>query len=275
LKECFQGRILPSHGERGERTSVLSVNQLDVLTFVGTRRYGSHRSVTEIHQALVERGMAIAPRTVTNLLERYDELVALSLQDTARLRRITQPQGRVILALDGLQPDVGQEVLWGLRDCLSGEVLLARSLLSATHNDLAALLREVTQALEVPIEGVIPDGQLSIRAAVAQALPRVPHQLCHFHYLREAAKPIYEADRHAKKTLKKHVRGVRPLERRLEGRTDPEAEVIRGYCSAVRSALTDDGRPPLAASGLQLHDRLSTITQSLERVEKRGPYPRS
>ena len=248
---------------------------LDVLTFVGTRRYGSHRSVPEIHQALVERGLAIAPRTVTNLLERYDELVALSLQDTARLRRITQPQGRVILALDGLQPDVGHEVLWVLRDCLSGAVLLARSLLSATHNDLAALLREVTQALEVSIAGVITDGQLSIRAAVAQALPEVPHQLCHFHYLREAAKPIYEADRHAKKTLKKHVRGVRPLERRIEGRTAPEAEVIRGYCSAVRSALTDDGHPPLAAAGLQLHDRLNAITQSLERVEKRGPYPRS
>jgi hypothetical protein len=33
--------------------------------------------------------------------------------------------------------------------------------------------------------------------------PDVPHQLCHFHYLREAAKPIYEADRHAKKELKK------------------------------------------------------------------------
>jgi len=25
------------------------------------------------------------------------------------------------------------------------------------------------------------------------------HGLCHFHYLHEAAKPIYEADRHAKK----------------------------------------------------------------------------
>lgn len=248
---------------------------LDVLTFVGARRYASHRSVPEIHQALVERGMAIAPRTVTNLLERYDELVALSLQDTARLRRLTQPQGRVILALDGLQPDVGQEVLWVLRDCLSGEVLLARSLLSATHNDLAALVREVKQALEVPIAGVITDGQLSIRAAVAQVLPEVPHQLCHFHYLREAAKPIAEADRHAKKVLKKHVRGVRPLERAVEGRTDPEAEVIRGYCSAIRSALTDDGRPPLAAAGLQLHDRLSAVPQSLERVEKRGPCPRN
>ena len=161
-----------------------------------------------------------------------------------------------------------------LRDCLAGEVLLARRLLSATHDDLAALLREVQQALEVPIGGVLTDGQLSMRAAVAQALPEVPHQLCHFHYLHEAAKPIYEADRHAKKVLKKHVRGVRPLERAVEGRTDPEAEVIRGSCSAVRSALTDDGRPPLAAAGLQLHDRLNAIAQSLERVEKRGPCPR-
>jgi hypothetical protein len=109
---------------------------------------------------------------------------------------------------------------------------------------------------------------------VQAALPSVPHQLCHFHYLREAAKPIYEADRHAKKELKKRVRGVRPIERHIEPRTDPEAEVIRGYCSAVRRALTDDGRPPLDASGLKLHTRLSAIAGSLERAEKRGAYPR-
>ena len=118
------------------------------------------------------------------------------------------------------------------------------------------------------------DGPWSIRAAVAQAFPEVPHQLCHLHSLREAAKPISEADRHATKVLKNHVRGVRPLERAVEGRTDPEAEVIRGSCSAVRSALTDDGRPPLAAAGLQRPDRLNAIAQSLERVEKRGPCPK-
>lgn len=248
---------------------------LDVIAWVGTLRYAQHRSLPEIHQHLLHRGVVVAPRTVTNLLECYDALLALSLTDTARLQRITQAQGRVILALDGLQPDVGHEVLWVLRDCLSGEVLLARSLLSAAQADLAALLRTVRQILSVPIVGVISDGQLSIRGAVADVFPDVPHQLCHFHYLREAAKPIYEADRHAKKELKKRVRGVRPLERRLEGRSDPEAEVVRGYCAAVRSALTDDGRPPLEASGLKLHDRLSAVTESLARVEKRGPCHRN
>lgn len=246
---------------------------LDVIAWVGTLRYAQHRSLPEIHQHLRHRGVAVAPRTVTHLLDRYDELLALALTDTARLQRITQAQGRVILALDGLQPDVGHEVLWVLRDCLSGEVLLAQSLLSATHADLAGLLRTVRQTVPVPIIGVISDGQLSIRGAVAEVFSDVPHQLCHFHYLREAAKPIYEADRHAKKELKKRVRGVRPIERRLEGRSGPEAEVVRGYCAAVRSALTDDGRPPLDASGLKLHDRLSAITASLARVEKRGPCP--
>jgi len=98
--------------------------------------------------------------------------------------------------------------------------------------------------------------------------------LCHFHYLREAAQPSYEADRHAKKELKKQVRGVRPIERRVEGRTDPEAHAVRAYCLAVRSALTDDGRPPLCASGLRLHERLQAIHHSIERVaEKRGCRP--
>jgi hypothetical protein len=248
---------------------------LDVLAWVGTLRYAQHRSVPEIHQHLRHRGVVIAPRTITNLLERYDELVSLSLTDTTRLQHITQARGRIILALDGLQPDVGHEVLWVLRDCLSGEVLLARSMLSATQEDLAALIRTVKKALPVPIVGVISDGQHSIRCAVAHTLPRVPHQLCHFHYLREAAKPIYEADRHAKKELKKRVRGVRPLERRLAGRTDPAAEVVRGYCAAVRSALTDDGRPPLVASGLKLLTRLTAVTESLNRVEKRGPCRRN
>jgi hypothetical protein len=244
---------------------------LDVIALVGTLRHAHHRSVPEIHAELARRGVTPCLRTVTNLLDRYDELLALSLADTGRLRRVTAAAGRVILAIDGLQPDVGHEVLWVLRDCLSGEVLLARSLLSSTQDDLARLITEVKEALEVPIAGAVSDGQDSIRKAVKKALDGVPHQLCHFHYLREAAKPIYEADRHAKKELKKRVRGVRPIERKVEGRDDPEAKAIQGYCAAVRSALTDDGRPPLSAPGLVLKGRLEAVVQSLDRVEeKRG-----
>jgi hypothetical protein len=139
---------------------------------------------------------------------------------------------------------------------------------------LAALLREVAAAIGVPIAGVVSDGQHSVRLAVGRALPGVPHQLCQFHYLREAALPIFEADRHAKKELKKQVRGVRPIERSVEGRDDPEAEAVRGYCAAVRSAITDDGRPPLAASGLKLAGRLEAVAASLDRAATKDPMGR-
>ncbi len=248
---------------------------LDVIALVGRLRHAEHRSVPEIHAELVRRGVPICARSVGNLLDRYDELLALACSDAARLKAITAEAGRVILAIDGLQPDVGHEVLWVLRDVLSGEVLLARSLLSSCQGDLAKLLREVAGALPVPIAGVVSDGQTSIRKAVAKALDGVPHQLCQFHYLREAATPVYEADRHAKVLLKKEVRGIRPIERKVEGRDDPEADTIRGYCAAVRSALTDDGRPPLEASGLKLRDRLAKVADSLDRVGSKGGSRRS
>ena len=247
---------------------------LDIIALIGTLRYAEHRSVPEIHRTLQGRGISIAERTVTHLVQRYEELVALRVSDHPRIKARLQKQGHVILAIDGLQPDVGHEVLWVIRDCLSEEILLARPLLSSSQGDLTALLKAVKQLLnelKVAVKGVISDGEETIGSAVAFVFPKVPHQLCQFHYLREAAKPVYEADRHAKKELKKHVRGVRPIERGLEERTDPEAEAIRGYCLAVRRALTDDGQPPLEAPGLVLQERLQVIQDSIDRVaEKRG-----
>jgi hypothetical protein len=151
----------------------------------------------------------------------------------------------VVLAIDGLQPDVGHEVLWVVRECLSAEVLVARTLLSSTEESLTGfLLREVEGELEVPVLGVVSDGQHPIRRAMARVFAEAPHQLCQFHYLREAAKegglrsrpPRQEGAQKAPQRREAYRAGV------LEGREDPQAEAIRGYCLALRSAITDDGR---------------------------------
>lgn len=244
---------------------------LDVMALVGCLRYQEHRSVAQIHQTLNTRGVSVSERTVSNLLARYDELVSLEIGNIERIGKIIAQQSQVILAIDGLQPQMGHEVLWVIREVISGEILLAKPLLSSSSEDLIPMLAQVKQGLSVPIVGVVSDGQTSIRKAVARALPEVAHGLCHFHYLREAAKPIYEADRHAKKELKKRVRGVRKLERESSKEAnDSIKEVVEGYCQAVRAALTDDGYPPLNASGLTLQQRLSAIDHSLERVDRKG-----
>src|SRR5437588_4230160 len=245
---------------------------LEVIALIGRWRFREHRSVPEMHRAQLARGVSITERSVTNLMQRYEELVALRVTDQERIKARLQKQGRVILAIDGLQPDVGHEVLWVVRDCLSEEILLARPLLSSSQGDLTTLLTQVKHQLDqlkVLVKGVISDGTETIGSAVAFVFPKVPHQLCQFHYLKDATEPLYDADRHAKTQLKKQVRGVRPLERALQERGDPEAEAIRCYCLAVRSSLTDDGRAPLEASGLKLQDRLTQISDSIARAEQK------
>src|SRR5881227_753023 len=54
---------------------------LDVIALIGRLRHAEHRSVPEIHAELVRRGGPICPRSVSNLLDRYDELLALSCTD--------------------------------------------------------------------------------------------------------------------------------------------------------------------------------------------------
>lgn len=245
---------------------------LDLMAYVGSLRYQEHRSVPQIHKALREKEVIICEKSVSNVLDRYDEMVSVCLTDPKRISSLIGSQKQVILAIDGLQPQAGHEVLWVIRDCISESILLARSLLSSRGEDISMMLAEVVKALPQNIVAVVSDGQPSIRNAVAQTLPDTPHQLCHYHYYKEAFKPITEADRHAKKELKKLVRGIRPIERSVANQQEPISEVVNGYCLAVRGALTDNGHPPLDAPGLRLHERLNTIHSSLKGMEKRGNF---
>src|SRR4051812_25648351 len=81
---------------------------LDVIALVGLLRHREHRSVPEIHAVLRERGVEIAERSVTNLLDRYDELLATSLTDTRRLRRVLKGQRGVMI---GATPEGKKELV--------------------------------------------------------------------------------------------------------------------------------------------------------------------
>ncbi len=92
---------------------------LDVIAYSGSLRYQEHRSVPQIHQVLREKGVSICQRSVGHVLDRYDELLSVSVTDKNRIKKLLGSQKQVILAIDGLQPQVGQEVLWVIRDCIS------------------------------------------------------------------------------------------------------------------------------------------------------------
>ena len=257
----------------GEGRLVLPQHEfgLDVVATVGRLRHAEHRSIPEIHAELARRGVPICVRSVGNLLDRYDELLALSPPTPDDCGGSPPRPARSCWPSTACNPTSATRSSGSCATASAARSCWPEASCPRPRTTWPVCFARSRRRCRCRSPAWSPTARTRSARRSKPALDGVPHQLCQFHYLREAAKPVYEADRHAKVQLKKKVRGIRPIERKVEGREDDEAGAIRGYCAAVRSALTDDGRPPLAASGLKLHGRLAAVAASLDRVgAKRG-----
>ncbi len=57
----------------------------------------------------------------------------------------------------------------------------------------------------------ISDKQDAFVKGIAAEFPDVPHRYCDNHFLRDLAKPVLEADSHAKVQMRRKVRGLRKV----------------------------------------------------------------
>ena len=228
--DCRYPRTVYRSAQAESLTIKGSTYGLDVVVHIGHLWLQEHRTRSEIH-ALLRGQVLLSERHVQNLFEGYLALLRCDQARTfAQLPALAQTQGGLVLSLDGLRPENGNESLYVLRDVLSGLVLWADCLQEADHATLAAALKPVAD-LHLPILGVISDIQKSIRLAVAEALPGVPLAFCHLHVLREAAKPIFEADRHMKKKIK--IGGSGWIAARCYGQPDHPASYVAAHTSPV------------------------------------------
>jgi hypothetical protein len=274
---CQFGRAVYRSARAEARQVKGSGYGLDVVVRIGYLRFSEHCTREEIWRELhAQARLELSERHVQNLLEVYLALLRASERDPReRLAAMVEEHGGIILALDGLQPEQGNEQLWVVREVLSGAVLGAANLQQASAPFLARLLRPVRET-GLPVLGVVSDAQESIRLAVAEVFPGVPHQLCQYHALREAAEPLWEADRHLLVQAKKELRSLREVEERTRRPdepepTDPASAVVLDTVLALRQVVRERGQLPFAFAGLRAMDALGDLGATLDRcLAKRG-----
>jgi len=274
--ECSgRGAVFRSAGAEARQVKG-STYGVDVIAHIGALRFGQHQTRTEIwHHLNTETAVQISDRHVQNLLETYLALLRASQQDLTMLLAPTIAEhGGLIVSLDGLQPEQGNEQLWVVREVLSGTVLGAANLQQATAPMLVPLLKPIRTA-GLPVLGVVSDAQESIRLAVAEVFPDVPHQLCQYHALREAAEPLWEADRHLLVEIKKELRGLRDVEERTRRPTEPEptdptSTVVLDTVLALRQVVRERGTLPFEFAGLRAMEALDDLGASLDRCLEKG-----
>src|SRR5712691_299006 len=256
---------------------------LDIVLLVGRLHLKEHRTVDEIHQELLKRleplGVKIARREILYLFEAYCTLLraASLVKDDQEWLAQVEKKGGIIVSVDGIQPEKGNETVYLVRDALTGRVLAAENVTSSETAVMKALLAPVV-ALGVKVLGTITDAQESELLAVEELWPRVPHQVCQFHALRDAAQPAYAADKKVKTAMRKALQPkVRALRKQLkrdipQGSADEanQLSVVDEYATGVLGALNRDGIAPLDFAAVQTGEDLDEVEASLQRLSKKG-----
>ncbi len=243
---------------------------LESVLLVGRLHLGKHQTVDEVHQELLERlapfGVRISRREILYLFEAYSTLLRASSEAKDDLEWLGQAKknGGIIVSVDGIQPEKGNETVYVVRDALTGRVLEASQVSSSET--------------EVMVLGTITDAQESELKAVEDLWPQVPHQVCQFHALRDASKSAYETDKQVKTAMRKRlqpkVRALRKqIKKRLSTALPDEAKqlaVLDDYATGVLTALNTDGLQPFKYATVEASKILDEIEASLEQLAKKG-----
>jgi hypothetical protein len=279
----------------------------DVFCWIGHRRCSRHMAIPTIRSELLDDyGIKLSDTAIDEYIRRYQIMLAARQHDPESLRRHYAATAELILCIDGLQPEKGHETLYVVRELTGKRVWFAEPLLSATAAEVRRLIikaKEWAESLGKPVALWLSDKQDAFVTGIAGEFPEVPHRYCDNHFLRDLARPVLDADSHAKVRMRKKVRGLRTIEQAVLARPEarpkedrttgaPEAtaaadpspavvdaagSVVLDYCAVVRGILNDDQGGPLHPPGLRMAEAPNEVQASLQRnlEAKRGGSRRS
>jgi hypothetical protein len=191
----------------------------DVFCWLGFRRFSRHWSIPQLQAELRDTyHIPLSDDAIANYVQRYRCMVAARHQDPMLLQQAYQSIDKLVLTIDGLQPEKGHETLYVVRELRSKRVWFAEALLSSSTEEVQRLLakaRDWAKKLHKPVELWMSDKQDAFVQGIAAEFPKVPHRYCANHFLRDVAKPMLEADSHAKVQMRKKVRGLRAIEKQV------------------------------------------------------------
>lgn len=248
----------------------------EVVVHLGYRRFWYHQTIYELHDWLtLDLKLKVSPRQILNLL--LDFLALLRAAQPAKVRTQLKRLNRLIIGLDGMQPEKGNTCLYIVRELQLDLTLLAENLTESSEGEIIARLlqplQELASELALPWRGIVSDAQETIRTAVSKELPGVPHQACQSHCLRKAGELTFEADRTLKTRLKAALRKrLKRVEQRIARlpQPDPYQPILADYADAMHATLLEGGVAPFELGGIRVFDDLTALAGSLARCQEKG-----
>ena len=184
----------------------------DVLIYVGRALFIHNRNETQIIEDLAKKNVLISPRQIGFLGKKFIAYLAIAHQQSRQqLKKEMVSRGGYILHLDGTCEGDSPHLFTGI-DGIAQIVLDNIKLPSEKAEFLISFFRQIRQQYGEPI-ALVHDMGKGILSAVNAVFEGIPDYICHFHFLRDIGKDLFEKE-YAKirNRLKKHK--IRTLLRR-------------------------------------------------------------
>lgn len=256
---------------------------LDIVLLAGKLHLGNHQTVDEVHEEISRRlaplGVSISRREVTYLFDAFSTLLRATcdLKSDEEWKKEVEKNSGIIVSIDGIKPDQGNETIYIVRDMLTGRLLTAENTIDNSTERIKQILAPVL-SLSVPVLGTISDAQEAEVQALLQLWPDAPHQTCQFHALRDAGAKVMAEDRRVKKEIRKQIQSrAKSLRSEIKEQMEHAGEVekvqlgILDECAlGLQAVLNQDSIAPFDYKGIEAYDILDDIADKLEKVKKKG-----
>lgn len=176
----------------------------DVLVGVGNALFVHSLTEQQIVEQFAKQNVSISPRQIGNLGKKFIAYLAIAHQQSRRrLRQAMIARGGYILHIDGTCEADSPHLFTGI-DGIAQMVLDNIKLPSEKAELLLPFLSQIKRQYGNPI-ALVHDMGKGILSAVEAVFPGVPDFICHFHFLRDIGKDLFEKEYSLiRNRLKKH-----------------------------------------------------------------------
>ena len=248
----FQAREIVRHqeGEQVHRSAQLASlvppgarYGFDLIAHVGVESFLHGHSLQDIGRDLASgpNPLKVPWSTLWDLQRKFlFYLGHLHQQAAVLIRQYLADQGETTWLLDGtVEP--GTPVFLGIEDAASGLLLGGWKLPSEKADDIASCLSEAEKRYGQPAH-LLHDLSAAMSGACDQALPNVPHFVCHYHLCRDVGEDLYDRPQSA---LNQRLRSLK-LQPRLHDQRKGQTQLLRASTNPQAQFVLSEllnGRP--------------------------------
>jgi hypothetical protein len=177
----------------------------DVIEYIGVAVFVSHKNDAVVQQELAQKNITLSLRQIGYLSKRFIVYLSIAHKECqSQIKQHMHLKGGYILHLDGTC-EGGSPHIFSAIDAISDIVLDNQKMATENSKGITSMLQRIKSAYGRPL-ALVRDMSVSISHAIEKVFPNTLDYICHYHFLRDLGKDLFE---HEHSTLRRHIKTLK------------------------------------------------------------------